>query len=125
MGSSIGIGWAEWPATALQWAPWHAQMEPATYHVLGGIDSVRQPPDSEAPPMVQPTRPPGPRRTVLFSMTYWLLRLASKAQTLFPPRFCSHTRSEEHTSELQSPMYLVCRLLLEKKKHNHKQQSIH
>src|SRR5437764_9899175 len=27
-------------------------------------------------------------------------------------------RSEEHTSELQSPMYLVCRLLLEKKKHD-------
>src|SRR5436189_3728434 len=27
-------------------------------------------------------------------------------------------RSEEHTSELQSPMYLVCRLLLEKKKQN-------
>src|SRR5437879_2218865 len=26
------------------------------------------------------------------------------------------SRSEEHTSELQSPMYLVCRLLLEKKK---------
>src|SRR5437763_11422341 len=29
-------------------------------------------------------------------------------------------RSEEHTSELQSPMYLVCRLLLEKKKINNK-----
>src|SRR5437879_9296423 len=28
------------------------------------------------------------------------------------------SRSEEHTSELQSPMYLVCRLLLEKKKDN-------
>src|SRR5437879_9294014 len=28
-------------------------------------------------------------------------------------------RSEEHTSELQSPMYLVCRLLLEKKKEQH------
>src|SRR3712207_7461964 len=28
------------------------------------------------------------------------------------------TRSEEHTSELQSRQYLVCRLLLEKKKHN-------
>src|SRR3712207_7762513 len=28
----------------------------------------------------------------------------------------SHTRSEEHTSELQSRQYLVCRLLLEKKK---------
>src|SRR3712207_8725221 len=28
-------------------------------------------------------------------------------------------RSEEHTSELQSRQYLVCRLLLEKKKQNH------
>src|SRR5437879_7340619 len=28
-------------------------------------------------------------------------------------------RSEEHTSELQSPMYLVCRLLLEKKRRRH------
>src|SRR3712207_7930714 len=36
------------------------------------------------------------------------------------PRFCASesclTRSEEHTSELQSRQYLVCRLLLEKKK---------
>src|SRR5437762_2339288 len=31
-------------------------------------------------------------------------------------------RSEEHTSELQSPMYLVCRLLLEKKKKKRKSQ---
>src|SRR5690348_17491276 len=29
-----------------------------------------------------------------------------------------HLRSEEHTSELQSPVHLVCRLLLEKKKNN-------
>src|SRR3712207_8486602 len=29
-------------------------------------------------------------------------------------------RSEEHTSELQSRQYLVCRLLLEKKKHKFK-----
>src|SRR5256885_9656557 len=29
---------------------------------------------------------------------------------------CTHRRSEEHTSELQSPCNLVCRLLLEKKK---------
>src|SRR5438876_3489898 len=29
---------------------------------------------------------------------------------------CATTRSEEHTSELQSPVHLVCRLLLEKKK---------
>src|SRR2546425_12746632 len=31
-----------------------------------------------------------------------------------------HLRSEEHTSELQSLAYLVCRLLLEKKKNNKK-----
>src|SRR3712207_8949807 len=31
----------------------------------------------------------------------------------------SAARSEEHTSELQSRQYLVCRLLLEKKKHKH------
>src|SRR5690348_17891569 len=30
----------------------------------------------------------------------------------------SSWRSEEHTSELQSPVHLVCRLLLEKKKYN-------
>src|SRR2546426_8287735 len=32
-------------------------------------------------------------------------------------------RSEEHTSELQSPCNLVCRLLLEKKKKNSKQHT--
>src|SRR3712207_7355540 len=31
-------------------------------------------------------------------------------------KFIRHSRSEEHTSELQSRQYLVCRLLLEKKK---------
>src|SRR5690348_18221348 len=30
----------------------------------------------------------------------------------------ARSRSEEHTSELQSPVHLVCRLLLEKKKNN-------
>src|SRR5690348_17653556 len=33
-----------------------------------------------------------------------------------PNRSRTSTRSEEHTSELQSPVHLVCRLLLEKKK---------
>src|SRR5256885_5538285 len=49
----------------------------------------------------------------------------------FTSSFCMKTfhtrcvrRSEEHTSELQSPCNLVCRLLLEKKKRNaHRQQS--
>src|SRR5258708_25678722 len=34
-------------------------------------------------------------------------------------------RSEEHTSELQSPDHLVCRLLLEKKKKQHLSRPIH
>src|SRR5258708_30705137 len=37
-----------------------------------------------------------------------------------PPRSSSAPRSEEHTSELQSPDHLVCRLLLEKKKTTYK-----
>src|SRR5256885_11037218 len=40
-------------------------------------------------------------------------RLRGVLSAARPPR---RTRSEEHTSELQSPCNLVCRLLLEKKK---------
>src|SRR6266487_5216575 len=42
----------------------------------------------------------------------------------FPGRQTVIVRSEEHTSELQSPVHLVCRLLLEKKKKNKKQQQL-
>src|SRR2546426_6860192 len=39
-----------------------------------------------------------------------------------PERVCrGRRRSEEHTSELQSPCNLVCRLLLEKKKKTYRQ----
>src|ERR1022692_5303825 len=38
------------------------------------------------------------------------------AKPIFPRRPVPDPRSEEHTSELQSPCNLVCRLLLEKKK---------
>src|SRR3989454_10935888 len=47
---------------------------------------------------------------------------ASLVMEKVPPRlrgvFSGLLRSEEHTSELQSPCNLVCRLLLEKKKHD-------
>src|SRR5258708_11220390 len=36
----------------------------------------------------------------------------------------STIRSEEHTSELQSPDHLVCRLLLEKKKQRHNRKTV-
>src|SRR3712207_7826677 len=48
---------------------------------------------------------------------------AGAGTTVFVPAGVPHTywvtqpRSEEHTSELQSRQYLVCRLLLEKKKY--------
>src|SRR2546422_3424490 len=43
-------------------------------------------------------------------------RQASSTQPSPPPRPEVDFRSEEHTSELQSRLHLVCRLLLEKKK---------
>src|SRR5437763_10956032 len=72
---------------------------------------------------------PRPPRSTLFpyttlfrSLTPWLL--AAAGRLMHPLLFGAVAvggvtgllRSEEHTSELQSPMYLVCRLLLEKKK---------
>src|SRR3712207_8560962 len=41
------------------------------------------------------------------------------------PSSRARTRSEEHTSELQSRQYLVCRLLLEKKTKNHNCSNVH
>src|SRR2546429_877136 len=38
------------------------------------------------------------------------------AESIRRPRLLAQLRSEEHTSELQSRLHLVCRLLLEKKK---------
>src|SRR5437879_11206305 len=47
-------------------------------------------------------------------LPFLFVRTGSRAITELNGRH--PVRSEEHTSELQSPMYLVCRLLLEKKK---------
>src|SRR5438552_4850288 len=48
----------------------------------------------------------------------WLSRVWP-ARTKGADRSVVASRSEEHTSELQSPDHLVCRLLLEKKKEKH------
>src|SRR2546426_3049544 len=76
--------------------------------------------------------PPVPRKTIAAdaqaaanATTSWVnkggsncLMVTSQDSTTFPLDFSGQTgwRSEEHTSELQSPCNLVCRLLLEKKK---------
>src|SRR6266446_9267945 len=77
---------------------------------------------SMPPPLEKITRPlpPFSRRCRISSSTCMfqpksnspVCSTARAADTASPPR------SEEHTSELQSPCNLVCRLLLEKKKKN-------
>src|SRR5437763_4289790 len=59
--------------------------------------------------------------TTLFRSSMWPTPRSRPARRCWPIASASRSawgRSEEHTSELQSPMYLVCRLLLEKKKKN-------
>src|SRR5258708_16936879 len=72
-----------------------------------------------------------PPRSTLFPYTTLFRSFNSSSRRLWIPRaslpvkpfvsavtkgFTGRLRSEEHTSELQSPDHLVCRLLLEKKK---------
>src|SRR5688500_19252432 len=61
---------------------------------------------------------PGRRERVSFIPPLWLPRAIHAASTLH----WEFSRSEEHTSELQSPCNLVCRLLLEKK--NRRRQGV-
>src|SRR2546426_6739139 len=64
--------------------------------------------------------------TTLFRSSATRLSRVTSSMTTVSPRVAtalrravvSSDRSEEHTSELQSPCNLVCRLLLEKKKKN-------
>src|SRR5690348_18006621 len=78
-----------------------------------------------------------PPRSTLFPYTtlfrsrssrWWVPPRASCKPTASPGPACSarsrprRSRSEEHTFELQSPVHLVCRLLLEKKKKKNNKQ---
>src|SRR3712207_8846690 len=55
------------------------------------------------------------RLVIRKSGTEPLIRVMAEGED---PALVEEVRSEEHTSELQSRQYLVCRLLLEKKKKN-------
>src|SRR5437762_6499347 len=57
-----------------------------------------------------------PYTTLFRSLILERLGLTDEAKRAWQRYLEVDSRSEEHTSELQSPMYLVCRLLLEKKK---------
>src|SRR3712207_9011176 len=58
-----------------------------------------------------PRWPSTPRKPSRRGRSAWPPRVGRNSSPPRPP-----SRSEEHTSELQSRQYLVCRLLLEKKK---------
>src|SRR5438445_6760309 len=80
---------------------------------------------------------PPPRSTLFPYTTLFRSRSAAEATKVrgrgrVQPRPCTFlslrrwpARSEEHTSELQSRQYLVCRLLLEKKKKNERTVIVH
>src|SRR5438309_4740690 len=89
---------------------------------------IRRPPRSTLFPYTTLFRSPTNIQTSLFfpyNSSIALYHCPSDQSKVFGKpilRFRSYSRSEEHTSELQSQFHLVCRLLLEKKK-NKKQQS--
>src|SRR3712207_8252931 len=76
---------------------------------------IRRPPRSTLFPYTTLFRSAGARsdRSAVRACGHRLVRPHSAARGGSPRR----PRSEEHTSELQSRQYLVCRLLLEKKKY--------
>src|SRR3712207_7657069 len=84
---------------------------------------IRRPPRSTLFPYTTLFRSPAPVRSTTSSEAFAFAEshVAARATIRGPTRsvYGSCTRSEEHTSELQSRQYLVCRLLLEKKKKAH------
>src|SRR5258708_25188803 len=74
---------------------------------------IRRPPRSTLFPYTTLFRSILLRLAALFALA---LRVTGAYAQTQQDRYTKHERSEEHTSELQSPDHLVCRLLLEKKK---------
>src|SRR2546429_6684839 len=85
----IAGGLPSLPVTAVRWSPVMVPMEPATLTIFVEARSEER------------------------VVTTWLRAIGSCTS----PRLKNgwRARSEEHTSELQSRLHLVCRLLLEKK----------
>src|SRR3712207_7722697 len=83
---------------------------------------IRRPPRSTLFPYTTLFRSPGtPHPDTQFPVEYaeeFYKQMIPDLNLLLGPYSGPNPRSEEHTSELQSRQYLVCRLLLEKKKIN-------
>src|SRR3712207_7457834 len=67
------------------------------------------------------SKPVAPKMDALFALPAAAVTLQTASNFTMTGRgaICFRGRSEEHTSELQSRQYLVCRLLLEKKNNAH------
>src|SRR5260370_25166876 len=84
---------------------------------------IRRPPRSTLFPYTTLFRSSSTSRRT-FSSSFPNPSRTAKNRPFCPPTNCRRDRSEEHTSELQSHLNLVCRLLLEKKKKtNHRHRS--
>src|SRR2546429_3527386 len=81
---------------------------------------IRRPPRSTLFPyttLFRSSRAPSHRCRSIASSTFPGKHVTAGARArIVDTRWLGKTRSEEHTSELQSRLHLVCRLLLEKKK---------
>src|SRR5258708_9778022 len=84
---------------------------------------IRRPPRSTLFPYTTLFRSPARSTWCGARFVNWCIRDQGRVRSEFGEdkrclrsRVTRSTRSEEHTSELQSPDHLVCRLLLEKKK---------
>src|SRR5256885_3740483 len=77
---------------------------------------IRRPPRSTLFPYTTLFRSPVPADIIECSSVYSMQQLVQLTDAVM--LLSESARSEEHTSELQSPCNLVCRLLLEKKKEN-------
>src|SRR2546422_2162826 len=80
---------------------------------------IRRPPRSTLFPYTTLFRSPDERSALLEQRTCCSRRPRGQLRRTEPDR------SEEHTSELQSRLHLVCRLLLEKKKRPQSAQAVH
>src|SRR2546429_3321073 len=87
---------------------------------------IRRPPRSTLFPYTTLFRSAGVTRAALvarheaFRVFALEARDPERAARAAAERLAARARSEEHTSELQSRLHLVCRLLLEKKKNQNK-----
>src|SRR5687767_15709288 len=79
---------------------------------------IRRPPRSTLFPYTTLFRSPANRGSARRTPRAVAIKRARASDTCSGRGDCGSRRSEEHTSELQSLAYLVCRLLLEKKKQN-------